>query len=121
MLFINNCIYIVPLHLHSSCYRFRYNFSGKLKSTEAWFPLLTREILGRWKIALNCSLKLNNIFLCNFAHKNTIRCNYNVRKYGMSNNILTKILWIKDKAVLHTNGVNRVFYVHYEIGEILIC
>lgn len=121
MLFINNCNYILPLNLHSSCYRFRRKFSGKFKSMETWFSLLTREILGRWKIAPNCSLKLSNIFLCNFAHKNTIRCTYSIHKYGMNNTVLAKILWIRDETVLHTNGVNSVFYVHYKIGEILIC
>lgn len=46
---------------------------------------------------------------------------YLISKYEMTNSILTKILWIRDEADLHTNGVTHVFYIHYKMGEILKC
>lgn len=38
VLFINNCTYILLLSVHSSCYRFRYQLSGKHRSMETCFP-----------------------------------------------------------------------------------
>jgi len=39
----------------------------------------------------------------------------------MNNIVLTKIIWIKDEAALHINGINHMFYLQYKMGEIIKC
>lgn len=39
-------------------------------------------------------------------------------KYQMNNGILTKILWIRDEAALHANGVNRVLPILQNGGNL---